>query len=154
MTDMTEARVLELIAAYGPEPAAWPDAEREAAAALLRAVPEMFEEALIEARMLDDALAAFPVVQPPAGLAARIIASAPTASAKQESGFVARLKSLLSIDGQLWPSATALASAMFGLLIGYGTIGAAQVAEVDLAEEAVFAAFDETFDYDIGDIGL
>ena len=154
MTNMTEARVLELIEAYGPEPAAWPEQEREPASAMLRARPSVFSEALAEARALDAALLALPEPQAPAGLAERIIASAPVAKTARAAGILDAVRDKLSIGGKLWPSATAMASAVFGMFIGYSALGATQVASVDYADEAVYAAFDEGYDFDQGDFSL
>lgn len=153
MSDMTETRVLELIEAYGPEPAAWPEAERGAAEAVLRAAPDAFADAIEGARLLDAALADLPEPQAPAGLAERIIASAPTASANTQPGFLSKVKSWLTIGGSIIPSASALASSAVGLIIGYSTLGTVQVADVDYADEAVYAAFDEGYDFDLGDFG-
>lgn len=153
MNDMTEARVLELIEAYGPEPSAWPQAERAAAEALLQSQPEAFESALEGARLLDAALAAMPEPQAPAGLAERIIASAPISPAPAQLGFMSKVKSWLSVGGSVIPSASALASAAVGMIVGYGTLGTVQVAEVNYADEAVYAAFDEGYDFNVGDFG-
>lgn len=153
MTDMTEARVIELIEAYGHEPAAWPESERDAAEALLRASPDVFADAIADARMLDAALSAMPEPSIPAGLAERIIASAPAPKRSVRAGPFEGLKDLFSIGGKMWPSATAMASAAFGVMIGYGAIGTAQVASVDTAEEAVYAAFDQGYDFTLGDFG-
>lgn len=148
---MTEARVLELIEAYGPEPGAWPDAEREAATALLRRSPDTFADALEDARLLDAALAGMPEPDIPAGLAERIVASAPTSV--ERPSFLSLIKSKLSIGGSILPSASALASSALGLIIGYGALGTTQIASVDSAEQAVYAAFDADYgDFDIGDL--
>lgn len=155
MTDMTETRVFELIEAYGPEPVAWPDAERDAASDLLRANSDVFADAIAEARALDLALAGLEEPQPPADLAARIIASAPISREQETSapGLIAWIKSQLMVGGSILPSASALASSAVGLIIGYGAIGTTQVADVDYADEAVYAAFDEGYDFDVGDFG-
>ena len=153
MKDMTEARVFELIEAYGPEPAAWPEAERDAASDLLQSNADMFAEAIAGARALGMALSSLAEPQPAADLAARIIASAPVMSkpAIKAPGFLTRLKSKLMIGGSILPSASALASSAVGLIIGYGVIGTTQVAETNYADEAVYAAFDEGYDFDAGD---
>lgn len=150
MSNMTEARVFELIEAYGPEPEAWPDAERDAARTFLLGAPSTFKDAIAEARLLESALAAIPEPQAPAGLAERIIASAPLAEAKTGHGIFFKLKSMLSIGGSIIPSASALASAAVGMVIGYGALGATQIASIDSVDEAMYAAFDggyEEFDF-------
>ena len=152
MTNMTNARVIQLIEAYGPEPGAWPDAERDAAEALLRAHPDIFAEALGEARALDVALSDLPEPVIPAGLAERIIASAPATKPHAQAGILSGLRSMVSIGGKLWPSAAAMASSAFGLMIGYGALGTTQVADADIVEEAVYAAFEEPYAFDIGDM--
>ena len=152
MSNMTEARVFELIEVYGPEPAAWPDAEREAASTLLRSSPAVFEEALADTRALDAALAAIPEPSVPAGLAERIIATGPKPAAARP-GIFSQIKSLFSIDGSLIPTASGFASAALGLVIGYGALGTTQLASVDSAEEAVYVALDAGFgDFEIGDL--
>ena len=50
---VTIDRVLELIAAYGALPAAWPEDERAAAIEILKADPDRFAAALDEAYALD-----------------------------------------------------------------------------------------------------
>lgn len=149
MTDMTESRVMALIEAYGPEPSAWPEDERDAARALLKSRADVFADALQEARLLDSALSSMPEPSIPAGLAERIIASAP---ASQRAGWLTQLKSFISIGGQVWPAATAMASTAFGLVIGYGAIGSTQIDDIDYAEEAVYAAFEPNYDINIGDL--
>ena len=151
MSNMTEARVFELIEAYGPEPEAWPDGEREAAKAFMFGALSTFESAIAEARLLEAALTAMPEPQAPSGLAERIIASAPIAPANMEPGILEKLKSFFSIGGSVLPSASALASSALGLIIGYGALGTTtQVASVDSVDEAMYAAFDggyEEFDF-------
>lgn len=144
MSGMTEERIFELIEAYGPEPTAWPEGERDAAEALMRERSHLYKDSLEDAHLLDAALADMPEPQMPAGLAKRIIAGAPQASSP---GIFARLKDTFSIGGQMWPSATAFASALFGMVIGYGALGTAtQVAETDPFEEAIYAAFDSGYE--------
>lgn len=152
MTDMTEARVFELIEAYGSEPEAWPERERDAAQTFLKGAPSTFREAISEAKMLDAMLADMPEPQIPTGLAEQIMATAPVGAHASEGGVLSKLKSVFSIGGSLVPSASALASSVLGLIIGYGALGTAtQVASVDSAEEAVYAAFySEYDDFDIG----
>lgn len=153
MTDMTEARVFELIEAYGPEPASWPESERELAQEILQSRAHVFADALAEAHALDLALAELSEPSPPKGLAERIIASAPVSQTPRmaSSGFLAKIKTRLMIGGSILPSASALASSAVGLIIGYGAIGTTQVADIDYADEAVYAAFDEGYDFELGE---
>ena len=120
MTHMTTARVFELIEAYGPETAAWPEGERDAAQDVLQRTPDVFAEALADARALEAALSALPEPQAPAGLAERIAASAPFKPAREARGLLAKIKSMVTIGGSIIPSASALASSAVGLIIGYG----------------------------------
>lgn len=152
MIDMTEARVFELIEAYGAEPEAWPEHEREAAQTFLMGAPSTFREAISEAKMLDAMLADMPEPQVRVGLAEQIMGSAPIVSQSSPGSVLSKLKSVFSIGGSLVPSASALASSVLGLIIGYGALGTAtQVANVDGAEEAVYAAFYSGYDeFDIG----
>lgn len=62
-SNITKARVLALVEAYGGDPARWPDAEREAAVALLSGDRDL-ARAAEEAHHLDMMLDALPVPQP------------------------------------------------------------------------------------------
>ncbi|MEL8056141.1 MAG: hypothetical protein AAGK66_08300 [Pseudomonadota bacterium] len=118
---ITIERVLDLIAAYGAHPAAWPDHEREAAEALLIAKPEAFEPALQEAVELDQMLMQDDQVpEPPAHLATTIIEGAPVAqkSAQRQSW----LRSLFPMGLRL-PTGAAIASLGIGLMAGYSYAG-------------------------------
>lgn len=117
---MTRDRVLDLIAAYGAEPGGWPEEDRDPARALLKANPEMFANALAEARALDAVLELERVPEPPQALAAAIIAEAPRpTSAKASGGW---LSGFLS-GGFRLPAGAALASLGVGLVAGYASAG-------------------------------
>ena len=73
---MRRERFLELEEAYGGAVARWPDAEREAAAALMAAEPAFAREALTEADRLDAVLDAWAPLAAPHGLREAVIAAA------------------------------------------------------------------------------
>lgn len=76
---MTENRLLELIAAYGADVSAFPEAEQPAARAMLKDKPALFADALRDAEALDLMLTDLPAVDTPASLRAALIDSAPKA---------------------------------------------------------------------------
>lgn len=140
-TDMTDARVLQLLETYGAWPMAWPEEEREAAEAHLAAHPERFTDALAQARLLDAAFEAEPMPEPDASLAARILAEAPRAQTAR-TGLGTRLARTLMPNGRRWPAGAALASLGMGLFAGY-TASASSVPATGYeteAEAVVYAA--------------
>lgn len=137
---MNVERALELIEAFGAEPSGWPDAERDAASALIDSEPETFTTALSEARALDQFLLSETVQEPGADLAASILASAPSAAAAPERKSVLdALSSIVFPRGVRWPAGAALASLAMGLVGGYayasGGVG------YDQADAVYYAAF-------------
>ena len=74
---MTPERFEILAEAFGGDVACWPDAEREAAAALMAADPAWAEPVIARAGELDAALAAFSPPRAATGLMDRILAAAP-----------------------------------------------------------------------------
>jgi hypothetical protein len=74
---MTEDRLIELIEAWGADPACFPEAEQAEARALLAARPERFASARKAAHALDAALAGLPEIRPSPALTEALIASAP-----------------------------------------------------------------------------
>lgn len=137
-TEMTPDRVLELIAAYGSEPALWPEEECAAAQSLLTATPDLFADALEEARRIEQLLAAEDVPEPSPGLAEAILAQAPQAGPARNSLWGA-LSGLLFPQGVRWPAGAALASLVMGLVGGYAY--ASTGAGYDQADSAYYAAF-------------
>lgn len=73
---MNETRLLELIGAYGADPARWPAGERGAALTLLERSASA-RTALAEAAELDRLLDAAPALAPAPDLAARVLIGAP-----------------------------------------------------------------------------
>ena len=135
---MTADRVLELIQAYGAEPGGWPDQDREAALAVLRAQPDHFADALKEARELDAMMIALDVPEPPIGLSESILASAPK-PAPQQSNMFGALGNFLFPQGTKWPASAALASLLMGLVGGYAY--ASTGIGYDQADSAYYTAF-------------
>lgn len=137
---MTDARIMDLIAAYGAAPMAWPEDEREAAEAMIAAQPEKFEAVLSEARAIDAALGGADMPDASAALAARILADAPTGLTQRAGGgMFAGLKAALFPNGRRWPASAAMASLAMGLVSGYAY--AATDVTYDSAETAYSAAF-------------
>ncbi|MEL7541710.1 MAG: hypothetical protein AAGJ51_12475 [Pseudomonadota bacterium] len=140
MTDVkiSTERVLELIAAYGAEPGAWPDEERTAATQLLAASPDLFAAPLEEARALDALLQTELVPDPGAQLSEAILAAGPSAKGASR-GVFGGLTAMIFPQGTRWPAGAALASLMMGLVGGYAY--AATGAGYDQADLAYYAAF-------------
>ncbi|MEO0982948.1 MAG: hypothetical protein AAFX03_09885 [Pseudomonadota bacterium] len=138
---MRPERVFELIEAYGADPAAWPEDERDAGREALAADPDAFEAAVAGAGALDAALGGLEVAEPPPGLAARILEAAP---APARPSFASRLKAFVAPGGRKWPAATAFASTLIGVTAGYGGMAAAATAQYE-AEAALYAAFDTSY---------
>lgn len=136
---MTDARLIELIEAWGADATAYPESERDAAKALLMKAPERFAAELKAARDMDALLGGMPDVMPSPALTAALIDSAPRARTQRRSWFAAMPR---------WSAVGALASLAIGLAIGLGTT---QTAPTNTTEEAVdtliYAAlgFDTTY---------
>lgn len=104
---MDLARLEALLAAYGADPARWPDDERDAALALLARSAEA--RALRDAAArLDAALDAVPAPEPPsADLVARVLAAAPAAPAERGWPWAAAAASLAAAAAlSLWLQGT------------------------------------------------
>ena len=109
---ISDARILELIGAYGADPAAFPEAERADAARRMAEMPAVFAAALEEARLLDDVLGRMPDVTVSPALREALVSSAPKAkTAPVRSGTGLRR----FLPG--WLPAGAVASLAMGLLI-------------------------------------
>jgi len=132
-TDMSAERLNRIIAAYGSEPWRWPEAEREAAQALLA----QGDGALLrEAAAIDAALDAWQPAEPGPELAARIVERSrdlPQAGNARSavSSFLHRL-----FGTPLAPQLAGLAAALvigFGIgMAGLGTGAEAQAQDLDL----------------------
>ena len=69
---MTDARLIALIEAWGADVKAFPEAERDAAAALLAEAPQRFATHLTAAREMDALLCTMPESLPSAALTAAL----------------------------------------------------------------------------------
>ena len=139
-TPMTDDRLLDLIEAYGAEPMAWPEDERDAASAHLAAHPARFAEALEAARMLDLAFEGDELPGAPEGLAARILADAPAAIAARDN-LGARLRSLVFPNGLRWPASATAAALLMGFSAGmFSAPATADDTYTSAGEDVVYAA--------------
>jgi len=142
-TGITDERIFELIAAYGADGNAWPEAERAAARRRMAEAPALFASALEEARSLDAALGGLAEIDVPASLRDALIASAPKpqqSAGRAGSGwmrFVPR-----------WVPAGAFASLAMGLLIGVNVSLPASVATASTAEEEADAVMYAALGFD------
>ncbi|MEZ6012928.1 MAG: hypothetical protein R3C08_13800 [Hyphomonas sp.] len=128
---ISDARILELIGAYGADPAAFPEAERAEAARRMAEMPAVFAAALDEARLLDDFLGRMPDVTVSPALREALVSSAPKAkTAPVRSGTGLRR----FLPG--WLPAGAVASLAMGLLIGVNVSMPATVATASADDEA------------------
>ncbi len=137
-TMISVERVLDLIAIYGAHTHTWPEEERAAAVALLEARPDMFADAITDARLLDGALEREVIPDPSSALSAQIMAAAPSPKARK-AGILTDLKAALFPKGVRWPAGAALASLAMGLVGGYAY--ASTDIAYDSADEALYAAF-------------
>jgi len=142
----TIERVLDLIEAYGAEPGAWPEAERDPAQTLIDAQPEAFTTVLTDARALDAALARETVPEPASDLAKAILKHAPTAPAKRANG-LGWLRDIVFPHGTRWPASAALASLAMGIAGGYAYASTGPLT-YDEADAAYYAAFGYDADTD------
>ncbi len=125
-TDMTDARLIALIEAWGADANAFPETERAAAKALLAKSPERFAAELQTARDMDTLLGGLPTVTPSAALTAALLGTAPKEARPKRQGWLAAIPR--------WPTVGAFASLAIGLAIGLGT---AQPATTGTSEDAV-----------------
>ena len=148
--DLTERRLIELIDAWGADPAGWPvDARTPAVLAALEDPSPAVGGARRAAHELDLRLARLPQAEPPAGLAGKILAGAP-APRKFRPGWRSGVIGALLPSGQVWPAGAALASLAIGLVIG---LQAAETAEPDgTDDEVIYAALGlQTYDAGLGE---
>lgn len=128
---MNDDRILELIAAYGADPDAFPEAERADAARRMAEAPAVFANALEEARLLDGLLGQMPDVAVSPALRDALVSSAPkTKPAPVRNGGGLRR----FLPG--WLPAGAVASLAMGLLIGVNVSMPATVATASTDDEA------------------
>lgn len=116
MTEMTEARLLAIIAAHGAASGRWPDEEREAAVALLENSAAA-RQAMNDAATLDLLLAEDK--PPPVSLA---LQSRIAAIPEHRSRGVFETARLFWPFGAVWrPASGLVAAAIIGLVVGIGT---------------------------------
>lgn len=137
---MTVERVLALIAAFGGDPEDWPETDREPARALLLAQPDAFAVALADAKELDRFLARQPIPEPSAGLAERILSTAPKPVARPS----ARLMGWLFPRGLRWPAGAVVSSLVIGIVSGYAYAGSLVGDTAISADDAYESAFGYT----------
>lgn len=112
---MTEARFVELLAAYGADLARWPEKDRAAAEALLDTAPHRIKDIWESERVFDRLLALEKDMPAPVSLEARILSASPQqARAKARS----RLFGRWSVPQ--WATGGAIAASLaLGFAAGY-----------------------------------
>lgn len=134
MTKMNDERLNALIAAYGADPARWPEGERAAANARLDAATP----GLAEARELDLWLAASPAPAVSMSLSERVIAAGLGARATPARVRLWRDRLALAF-GAGW-AAAACAGVVAGVLVG------GQIGEADRVDAVLYQASQPTLD--------
>lgn len=129
---MTDARLKDLIAAYGADPNAWPEEDRALGRTGLSAMPEPL---MAEDLALDAFLASASTITPPSDLVSRLM---PPVKAPPVS-LLDRLHGLLLPNGRAWPAGVALASLCIGMLTGY--VAPTQEVQTEAPEAYLLAAF-------------
>lgn len=115
---VTVARFRDLVAAYGANSARWPEAERDAARALIAASAEA-RDIVARAERLDTALAALPADVPDAALSRLMAATAFPPSRRSTRALAAGFDWRGMMAGVLWPRAAGLAAiAVLGIVVG------------------------------------
>lgn len=114
--DMNETRFSDLAQAYGGDLRRWPASEVEAARAWAAAHRGSAEDALTEARVLDETLDASRAPAVSTALRDRVLASATAAGLKARRTWPA-IKSWLWVGGAGW-AAAAFAGVLYGANLG------------------------------------
>ncbi|MEM1106796.1 MAG: hypothetical protein AAGH87_10435 [Pseudomonadota bacterium] len=135
--DFSEERLIELVAAFGADPRAWPVKLGDATIARLSSPPPALAKALAEAAELDTGLAGLPRVEPPTRLFADILDAAPQANVDKP---MAWRRIVAGWGARLAAGAAALA---MGLSLGLGTAAASAPASDPFADlESVIADYE------------
>lgn len=115
MSDMTETRLLEIIASHGADPRRWPEEERAAALSTLENAPEARAAMQAEARL--DALLRHHETPPPTLALRTHVAAIPEERAPRLSE---TLRGYWPF-GAIWQPASGLAlAAVIGVMVGIG----------------------------------
>jgi hypothetical protein len=131
--DAMRTRLAEVLAAYGADPARWPESEQAGLLALVESTPEL-RALLAEAREIDQVLASAGTPRVPAGAAARLIAGAGRQGSPANVVPFDRPRARPRPSIWSWGAAAALA-ASFGLGIFLGTTNfAARLGDSDVVE--------------------
>ena len=126
---LSDERILDLIEAYGADPAAFPEVEREAAARRMTEAPGLFAKTLAEARRLDQLLDLVPEADVSASLRDSLLASAPKPKR------AARPENSLRRFLPGWLPAGAVASLVMGIMIGVNVSLPSSVASAQTTDE-------------------
>ncbi|MEZ6001391.1 hypothetical protein [Hyphomonas sp.] len=127
---LSDERILDLIEAYGADPAAFPEAVSDAAARRMAEAPGLFAKALDDARRLDQFLDLVPETEVSASLRDSLLASAP--KPKRAARPEIRLRRFL--PG--WLPAGAVASLVMGIMIGVNVSLPSSVASAQTTDDA------------------
>ena len=115
MSDMTETRLLEIIASHGADPRRWPEEERAAALSALENAPEAKAAMETEAK-LDTLLGQHETPPPTLALQSRVAAI----PEEREPRFSEALRGFWPF-GAIWQPASGLAlAAVIGVMVGIG----------------------------------
>lgn len=135
---MNAERFKALADAYGADPRRWPEAERETAAALMRADPSGAERMLFEARQIDLALDASPRPHVTHAMRERVIAMAASAGLRPKAR---RFGRLVWFSGAGWAAACA-AGVVAGMNLSSPFVSAVEADAV--LYQATLEAMDDT----------
>lgn len=134
-----DPRVLDLIAAYGADPQAWPEDERAFAEAAIAEQPDLYDIALADAGLLDDALRLETAPEPSIALIEDVLRAAPKPASALRKPRTWGLQALFP-NGVRWPAGAALASLSMGIVGGYAYAATAPQTYTE-AEAVYFEAF-------------
>ena len=145
-------RFRTLLDAYGATAERWPEAERQAALALVAASAEA-RTLMDEAGQLDDLLDRLPVAEPSPSLAERILAAAPVAiaapAARRRGGWIGRSLATLWPELPAWRPAAALAASLVCGLVTGAFLPAEEIGFRQQTDLSAFVLFD--VDLEIGE---
>ena len=144
---MSKERFLEIILAYGVDPARWPEGERAAAQAFYRDNPDLVDE-FAAARNVDERLDEAPSLEPSEALTAAImadmrgVATPPVRESAHDGGTEIHWAKVVSeaIRRHLGAISTSAVAAAAGLVIGVFAAGAVET-DIALSPEEELAYF-------------